>query len=328
MSTAGAPRAGEIAIRTEGLRKVYRSGFLRRPFVGLEGLDLEVRRGEVFGYIGPNGAGKTTTIKLLMGLNFPSGGRAEVLGFPAGSPRSQARVGFLPERPYFYDYLTGEEFLHFYGALHGIPASRRREKIDELLPLVHMERARKVQLRKFSKGMLQRIGVAQALINDPELVVLDEPSSGLDPMGRMLIRDLIAGLKRRGVTVMFSSHILSDVEQICDRVGIIHGGRMTQLGRVDELVGATLHSVEVTFADQPSLDGTALGVGAPRFRAQGRVAWDVDSVERANRLVRDALALGASLLSVVPRRETLEDLFVDEMSAVSRQSRDGQRLPE
>ena len=222
------------AIHTEGLRKVYRTGFLRREFVAVHGLDLTVNRGEVFGLIGPNGAGKTTTLKMLMGLNAPTSGQGWILDKPLGSLEALAQVGFLPERPYFYDYLTATEFLHFYGQLHGMTKSQRTHKIDELLPLVHMERARNTQLRKFSKGMLQRVGIAQALMNDPSLVVLDEPSSGLDPMGRMLIRDIVRGLKRNGTTVLFCSHVLSDVEEVSDRVGILIGGRLQQVGTVEE----------------------------------------------------------------------------------------------
>jgi ABC-2 type transport system ATP-binding protein len=307
----------EIAIVTHQLRKVYRSGFLRRPFVGLDGLDLEVRRGEVFGYVGHNGSGKTTTLKILMGLNKATSGSGEILGQPIGDLRTRARIGFLPERPYFYDYLTAEEFLHFYGQLHGIPAALRRERIDVLIPLVHMERARKVQLRKFSKGMLQRVGVAQALINDPDLVVMDEPSSGLDPMGRMLIRDIILGLKERGKTVLFSSHVLSDVEEVCDRVAIISGGKLQEVAQVHELTERGASRVEVTIR---GLDDDAIAVvhdSPPILRQGGDVTWSVEDSERADALVRAGHREGGSVMALRPRRETLEQLFLKDAGSIT-----------
>jgi len=262
--------SSDLVIRCEDLCKVYHGTLLRPSHLALDHLNLEVRRGEVVGYIGPNGAGKTTTIKILMGLHRPSSGRAEILGGPVSSVPGRARIGYLPERPYFYDHLTAEEFLHFYGSLHGMRAAARRDKINVLLPLVQMERVRKVPLRKFSKGMLQRIGLAQALINDPELLVLDEPSSGLDPMGRMLIRDVIAELKQRGVTILFSSHILSDVENICDRVAILVNGKLVKLAAVRDLVQHNVRAVEVTLERLSAEDFAALGAGVPIFQNQGR----------------------------------------------------------
>ncbi len=315
----------EPAIRTKGLRKVYKSGFLRREFVGLHGLDLEVFRGEVFGYIGPNGAGKTTTIKLLMGLNFPSAGTGEILGKSLSDRGVRRRIGFLPERPYFYDYLTAEEFLHFYGSLHGMSRGERDRKIDELLPLVHMERARHVQLRKFSKGMLQRVGVAQALINDPELVVFDEPSSGLDPMGRMLVRDVIHRLRDRGTTVMLASHILSDVEAICDRVGIVAEGKLIQVAPVKDLVDQGVQSVEVTLAGVTPAREEAFGGTGAVVHASGRRAYTLETEEQANQFVKAALEAGVSLVSVIPRRESLEEMFVDEMTGVKKSEREAKR---
>lgn len=313
---------GEFAIRTWGLRKEYRTGFFRRLHVGLDGLDLEVRRGEVFGYIGPNGAGKTTTIKVLMGLNLPTSGRAELLERPLGDLAVRARIGFLPERPYFYDHLTAWEFLGFYGRLCGLSGARLRERSEEMLKLVHMERARDVQLRKFSKGMLQRIGVAQALINDPDLVVLDEPSSGLDPMGRMLIRDVILTLKKQGKTVLFSSHVLSDVEEISDRVGIIAGGVLRQIGAVKELVEDKVHNVEVTLVGLRDEQWVEAGLPAPLQSRGTRATWSLPDTAAADDLLRRALLAGASVISVVPRRETLEQLFLDEVTAVERHARE------
>ena len=308
----------DVAIAARGLRKVYVSGFLRKKYVGLDGLDLEVKRGETFGYIGPNGSGKTTTIKLLMGLNFPTAGSAEVLGHPIGSSAANARIGYLPERPYFYDYLTAEEFLHFYGQLHGLDRATRQARIDELLPRVHMERARRIQLRKFSKGMLQRVGLAQALINEPELVILDEPSSGLDPMGRMLIRDVILSLKARGVTILLSSHILADVEEVCDRVAMIAGGKVQQIASVDELVGTGLRSVEVALENLSIEAARGLGHGEPLSAGHGRVTFSLEDQEQATRLLAAAIAAGARVVKVTPRRQSLEQLFVDEMTAIER----------
>jgi ABC-2 type transport system ATP-binding protein len=312
----------DLAIQTKDLRKVYRSGFLRRKFVGLEGLNLDVKVGECFGYIGPNGAGKTTTLKLLMGLNFPTSGSATVLGQPIGSIAARRKIGYLPERPYFYDYLTAEEFLHFYGSLHGLSKATRSAKIDELLPLVHMERARDVPLRKFSKGMLQRVGLAQALINDPELVVLDEPSSGLDPMGRILIRDIILGLKAKGVTILLCSHVLADVEQVCDRVALLRDGKVQQVGTVASLVEQSLHAIEVIFEGITPESVEDLGFGTPAAQAHGRVTFEVEGQAQAGELVASALKCGAAIVSVQPRRESLEQLFLDEMTAVQRVQRE------
>ena len=312
----------DLAIQTQDLRKVYRSGFFRRKFVGLEGLNLEVKTGECFGYIGPNGAGKTTTLKLLMGLNFPTSGSATVLGEPIGSLAARRKIGYLPERPYFYDYLTAEEFLHFYGSLHGLSRATRNAKIDELLPLVHMERARNIPLRKFSKGMLQRVGLAQALINDPELVVLDEPSSGLDPMGRILIRDIVLSLKAKGTTILLCSHILADVEQVCDRVALLRDGKVQQIGTVEELVGHSVRAVEVIFEALSPETAVGLGFGAPLAQSQGRITFEVADQVRAGALVAAALAAGAEIVSVQPRRESLEQLFLDETTAVERVQRE------
>lgn len=316
----------EPAIRTEGLRKVYRTGFLRRSFVGLHGLDLEIPRGEVFGFIGPNGSGKTTTQKLLMGLNFPTAGKGWLLGAPLGDREIMGRVGFLPERPYFYDYLTATEFLHFYGQLHGIDKATRLRRIDELLPLVHMERARHVQLRKFSKGMLQRVGIAQALINEPDLVILDEPASGLDPMGRLLIRDIVRRLRSKGVTVFLSSHVLSDVEQVCDRVGIIVGGKLQQVGTVEELVGQTMSAVEVVVEGLVAAEDAAVDDGFPvslhRTTPRGHHVFEAPDHDAARAVVREALARGAQLVSYLPRRETLEQYFMDEAASMEKQERE------
>src|ERR1044071_658937 len=226
----------DLVVQTEQLSKIFRVGFWGKKVTAVDGVNLEVRPGEVFGFLGPNGAGKTTTLKILMGLIYPTSGQAWLFGQDLGGPQTKARLGFLPESPYFYDYLTSREFLRFYGHLFGVLGKTLDVRIDELLELVGMAHAKDLQLRKFSKGMLQRVGIAQALINDPELVVLDEPMSGLDPIGRKEVRDLILRLKESGKTVLFSSHILHDAEVLCDRVAMIMKGRLVACGKVTDLI--------------------------------------------------------------------------------------------
>src|SRR5438309_6139029 len=218
------------AIRIEGLTKHYTTGFWRpRPYLALDGLTLSVGQQEVFGFLGPNGAGKTTTLKLLMQLIFPTSGRAEILGRPVGDVAVKQRIGYLPEHPYFYDYLTAEELLVYFAGLFGLDANERRKRAAALLDEMGIGAERRRQLRTFSKGMLQRVGIAQALINDPEVVFLDEPMSGLDPLGRREVRLVISSLRTRGATVFFSSHILPDVEALCDRVAIMNRGKLLEL---------------------------------------------------------------------------------------------------
>jgi ABC-2 type transport system ATP-binding protein len=236
----------DVVLKTEGLRKTFKVGFWNRSVTALEHLDVEVRRGEVFGFLGPNGAGKTTTLKILMGLIYPTNGTARILDRPIGDVGVKHQIGFLPESPYFYDYLTGEEFLRFYGQLFGLHGTALTARIEYLLQMIGLPHVKALQLRKFSKGMLQRIGIAQALINDPHLVVLDEPMSGLDPVGRKEVRDLILRLKDEGKTIFFSSHILHDAELLCDRVSILVKGRIVAMGSVKDLVGhASASSIEV-----------------------------------------------------------------------------------
>lgn len=302
----------EPVVRIENLRKVFRVGFWGRRVIAVDDLSLDVRRGEVFGFLGPNGAGKTTTLKILMGLIYPSGGTAALLGRPVGAPEAKAKVGFLPESPYFYDYLTSREFLRFYGHLFGLWGASLEKRVDELLEVVGMVHARDLQLRKFSKGMLQRVGIAQALINDPELVVLDEPMSGLDPVGRKEVRDLILRLKESGKTVLFSSHILHDAELLCDRVAMILKGRLVASGHVSELIDqGTTHSVELVI-DHLSPDGLEhlrpltekIVVQGDRMLVVFRHPCDV---EAALDIVR---AAKATLISLTPHKSSLEDLFI------------------
>ncbi|MCX5858681.1 MAG: ABC transporter ATP-binding protein, partial [Proteobacteria bacterium] len=236
------------AIKIEGLSKFFRVGFWGKRVQAVTDLSFEVRQGDLFGFLGPNGAGKTTTIKALMGLIFPSGGQTWILGKKASEEGVRSRVGYLPESPYFYEYLKGLEFLDFYGSLFKIPKKVRVKKAEELLTLVNLEGAADLHLRKYSKGMLQRIGLAQALINDPELVILDEPMTGLDPIGRREIRDVMVRLKNEGKTVFFSTHILSDVEMICDQVGIVNKGKLVTTGKLSELLNPRIEYYEISFS--------------------------------------------------------------------------------
>ncbi len=228
--------ASTIVIETRGLAKIYRDFWGRQKVRALKGLDLTVHRGEIFGLLGPNGSGKTTTIKLLLGLLFPSAGQAFVLGRAAGDVAKNERIGYLPEESYLYKFLNAEETLDFYGRLFNLPKQVRRERTEKLLDLVRIAGARKRQLREYSKGMTRRIGLAQALINDPDLIILDEPTTGLDPIGCREMKDLIIDLKRQGKTVLMCSHLLADVQDVCDRIAVLHQGELKELGRVDALL--------------------------------------------------------------------------------------------
>ena len=305
----------DTVIRTEGLSKTFVFGFFRRKVRALEGLSLEVHRGEVFGFLGPNGAGKTTTIKLLMGLCFPTAGRAVVLDRPVPDATAQLRVGFLPENPYFYDYLSGAELLDLCGRLCGLRAAERRFRVDRLLDHVGLTDAASRPLRKYSKGMLQRLGLAQALINDPEVVILDEPMTGLDPIGRKEIRDLIAELRADGKTVFFSTHILPDVELLCDRVGIIANGRLRDVGRLDALLSPRVLETEVVLALPAGVDSRPLAARARELRVEGASTVAVLDEGQVDGFLQAALAAGAHVVSVAPRKERLEDLFLRQVAA-------------
>src|SRR5579885_2214558 len=236
------------AIEINGLEKTYQVGFWRkRSKYALRPLHLTIEPGEIFGFLGPNGAGKTTTLKLLMGLVFPTAGTARILGMEINDPRMQAQIGFLPEQPYFYDYLTANELLEYYAQLSGVDARERKRKVVDVLGRVGLQDAAATQLRKFSKGMLQRVGIAQAILHDPKVLFFDEPMSGLDPMGRREVRDLMAELKLQGKTVFFSTHILSDAESLCDRVAIIHLGELRAVGAVAELTSGVHGKIEIVW---------------------------------------------------------------------------------
>ena len=300
------------AIETEKLGKEHRIGFWRKRVCALSQLDLTVHEGEVFGYLGPNGAGKTTTLKLLMGLLRPTSGEVRVLGRPPGDVRIQQQVGFLPEQPSFYEYLTGRELLNFYGQLLGLDRPTRRERVEGLACQLRIGSALDLQLRKYSKGMLQRIGLAQALLNDPRLVLLDEPLSGLDPIGRREVRDLLLRLKSEGRTVFFSSHIIPDVEMVCDRVGILVGGRLVAQGPIDEILGVRIASIEVTVSQVPqevmgALDRLLVAQPIPRGE---RLLLTVKDEGALTELLARLLDGKAVIHAVVPQRESLEEYFI------------------
>ncbi|GHT26685.1 ABC transporter ATP-binding protein [Planctomycetales bacterium] len=236
MSEQTAGGVPEIVVETRNLTKIYRDFWGRQKVRALKALDLEIRRGEVFGLLGPNGSGKTTTIKLLLGLLFPTGGDIFILGKPATDVGKNERIGYLPEESYLYRFLNAEETLDFYGRLFNMSGPVRRQRIAQLISMVGLESARKRQLREYSKGMSRRIGLAQALINDPDLILLDEPTSGLDPIGTRNMKNLILDLKKQGKTVIMSSHLLADVQDVCDRIGILYQGELKELGRVEDLL--------------------------------------------------------------------------------------------
>ena len=303
----------QSAIRTEALTKDYAVGFWRkRPYRALDRLTLDIAPGEVFGFLGPNGAGKTTTLKLLMQLIYPTSGRAEILGRPAGDVAVKRRIGYLAENPYFYDYLSAEELLTYFAGLFGYRDPERQRRVSSLLDQVGIGAERRMQLRKFSKGMLQRVGIAQALINDPEGVFLDEPMSGLDPIGRREVRTLMFGLRDRGCTLFFSSHILSDAEALCSRVAILAGGRLTATGVLTDLLAFEVRGWELVMAElRPALLDRLKGI-VPRVTpiSEGRYALELPAAQAPDEILRDLIAEGAQLVSLNPIRETLEDLFV------------------
>lgn len=301
-------------ILVEALTKSFKPNWpWQAPVTALDGLSLSVSRGEIYGFLGPNGAGKTTMLKILMGLMQATSGRAEVLGKPVGDVETRRRIGFLPEAPYFYDYLTAEEFLSFYGHLAGLDRRILASRITELLELVGLTEARTRQLRKFSKGMLQRIGLAQALIHDPELIILDEPMSGLDPIGRKQIRDLILSLRDQGKTVFFSTHIIPDVEMICDRVGIVVKGKLLASGRVDELVSGNTRSVEIVCEGLAPDRAALVAADAVRVLTRGRQCLiSLPDPNRLEEMLETIRWNGGRLISVTPQKGSLEELFLSQ----------------
>jgi len=302
-------------IEIEKLTKDYMIGFWRkRPVRALDNLSLEVKQGEIFGFLGPNGAGKTTTLKLLMRLIYPTSGTARILGRSIDDVQMHQEIGYLPEHPYFYDYLTAREFLNYYGRLFKLSPSECERRANELLRLVDMEHAADKQLRKFSKGMVQRIGIAQALINDPKVVFLDEPMSGLDPIGRRQVRDIVQSLRERGKTVFFCSHILSDVEVLCDRVCIMNKGKMVAYGKLEDIQVGVTSGVEVVAAhiDQPAIRELETFASKVTETATG-VHIELESERQVDRVLSIIRRADGKLVSVNPIKASLEDFFMREI---------------
>jgi ABC-2 type transport system ATP-binding protein len=296
------------ALRLRGVEKAFRGHLSIGSHPVLRGVTLTVPKGVIYGFLGPNGAGKTTTLKVVTGLLFHDAGEVAVLGETIGDRSVRARVGFLPEAPYFYDYLSGLELLIFMGRLLGVPSPKLWSRIPVLIRAVGLEGKERLQLRKYSKGMLQRIGLAQALLNDPDLVILDEPMSGLDPIGRREIRDIILSLKEQGKTVFFSSHILADAEMICDQVAILVKGRVVQEGPVESLLGSEVQFWDVTLRGAP---GMAPPPGSSVLARQGnQLLLRVEREEVLQDLLDRARSDGASIRGVVPHKISLEDLFL------------------
>jgi ABC-2 type transport system ATP-binding protein len=297
------------AIEIENLTKDYTYGFLHlKKKRSLEGLTMQVESGEVFGFLGPNGAGKSTTIKLLVGLIFPDAGTASILGKPITDIEMHRDIGYLPEQPYFYDYLTAAEVLDYFARFHDLTAADRSERVARMLKKVGLETARKIQLRKYSKGMLQRVGLAQAILHDPKVVILDEPMSGLDPIGRREVRDIILELKREGRTVLFSTHILSDAEMLCDRVGVIVGGKLRGVGAPGEMVGMKSQGMEILF-ELPGGGSSASAVVVKATKTGDRYRLQVPE-EELYAAVDQLRGAGAKILSVAQVKASLEEYFM------------------
>jgi ABC-2 type transport system ATP-binding protein len=299
-----------FAIETENLSKEYPHGFLHlKKKTSLDDLTVQVQDGEVFGLLGPNGAGKSTTIKLLMGIIFPTAGSARILGKPVSDVRMHRDLGYLPEQPYFYDYLTAAEVLDYFARFHGYSAAERGERVQKMLKKVGLETAGKIQLRKYSKGMLQRVGLAQAILHDPKLVMLDEPMSGLDPVGRREVRDIILELKNAGKTILFSTHILPDAEMLCDRVGVIAGGKLRGVGSPGAIVGVKTTGMEILFelAESRALPD-AIRAKAANAGAGYRMSVSEGELYAA---LEELRAAGARIISVTQIRPTLEDFFME-----------------
>jgi ABC-2 type transport system ATP-binding protein len=308
-----------LALETIGLTKEYRSGWWRnRVTRALDRLDLEVEAGEVFGLLGPNGAGKSTTLKLLFRLLFPTAGSARILGKPLDDLSVRHRVSYLPENPAFYEHLTAQEFLNYVARLFGLGAAERRRRVGELIEQLGLAEFRHVPLRRFSKGMIQRVGLAQALVNEPEVVFLDEPMSGLDPLGRREVREVILSLKQRGKTVFFSTHILSDAETLCDRVAVLHHGRMQGCGELNTILRLEVSSTELVLEGlSPQVSAELERYDCSLVRTGERVRAEIPGEEAVREVLEVVLRHKTKLISVNPVKRSLEDYFFEKLSGSS-----------
>lgn len=308
------------AIETEELTKDYLIGFWRpKPYRALDRLTLSVDEGEVFGFLGPNGAGKSTTLKLLMGLIFPTSGVARILGKPVSDLNIRRRYGFLPENPSFYEYLSAEELLTYFASLHGLTGEERKRRVSAVLDDVSIGSERRLKLRSYSKGMIQRVGVAQALLNEPSLVFFDEPMSGLDPLGRRDLRQLMLRLRDRGATVFFSSHILSDAEALCSRVGIVAQGRLVAHGRLTDIVAFETRGWELVVSNlpEPVRATIASRVDTMTHLSNDRYTLEISTKESPERMIQELMQQGVHIVSLNPIRTTLEDYFISSIGAAS-----------
>ena len=305
------PASNRPAVRVEALGKDFRHPWTRRVKTAVDAVSFEVPEGGTFGLLGPNGAGKTTTLRMLLGLLPPTRGRAELRGLPAGTPESRSEIGFLPENPYFYDHLSGLEFLEYSGELAGLGRAAARAQARTLIERVGLGTSAHVRLRKYSKGMLQRTGLAHALMGRPRLLFLDEPMTGLDPIGRHEVGELVRELRKDGVTVIFSSHILHDVETLCDRVAILSGGRLLAEGTMDDLLAHGESGAEIVVAPRGTLALPPEFVGATLEAVGPRVRIVVADGGRASALVAWLAGHGHEVQALVPRRRSLEDLFME-----------------
>lgn len=300
------------ALEIKGLKKSFHSNFAIKVYHILKGIDITVEKGEIYGFLGPNGAGKTTTMKCILGIIFPDSGEISILGQPAHHAESRRNVGFLPEHPYFYDYLTAEELLVFTGMLFSIPKKKIRERAKELIKLVGLKDKQDLKLKKYSKGMIQRVGLAQALVHDPDFIILDEPFSGLDPIGRKELRDIILSLKNDGKTIFFSSHILQDMELMVDRVGIILNGEIKRQGKLSDLISHSVRYYEIVFT---GIDEKKLANQQVKYVTQdANYITKLETIEEANQRIEWLTKNKGKILSVTPVKMTLEDIFLKEIN--------------
>ena len=301
----------DTILEVDDLHKTFRIGFFRKRIEAVRGVSFQVKRGEVFGFVGPNGAGKTTSIKMILRLIYPDRGTVKIFGATGGDPAARRRLGYLPENPYIYTYLRPLEFLDLCGRLTGLPANTRRKRARELVERLSLTHALDRPVGRFSKGMMQRLGVCQALLHEPELLILDEPLSGLDPIGRKDIRDILLEQRERGTTLVFTSHVMSDVEMLCDHVGLVQRGKMAAYGRLDELLRPEARRVEIELsAVSPSLRSALEGQAATVRELHQRLLVVVEGDANVPLILKTAIDGGAQVLAVIPHRETLEDLYL------------------